>query len=111
MVQGRAAQPRSPASQNIMPRSWPVSASTSTSVTSAPQALATTTPVSSTRTVAPPRASASTNKVVSTAPAAAADCTNHSEPPTQQRQQRPQRRSTRDAQNVGIGEGIAEQCL
>ena len=95
MVQGRAAQPRSPASQNIMPRNWPLSASTSTSVTSAPQALATTTPVSSTRTVAPPRASASTSRVASTAPAAAADCTSHSDAADQQRQQRAERRTAR----------------
>ena len=82
MTQGCAAQPRSPASQNIMPRSWPLSASTSTSVTSAPQALATTTPVSRTRTVAPPRASASTRNVAAIAPTAAEHCTAQSDAPS-----------------------------
>ncbi len=82
MVQGRAAQPRSPASQNIMPRNWPLSASTRTSVTSAPQALATTTPVSSTRTVAPPCANARTSRVANTAPVAADACTSQSALPT-----------------------------
>ena len=95
MVQGRAAQPRSPASQNIMPRSWPLSASTRTSVTSAPQALATTTPVSSTRTVAPPCASARTSRVASTAPAAADGLHQPQRAADQQRQQRAERGAAR----------------
>ena len=111
MTQGCAAQPRSPASQNIMPRNWPLSASTSTSVTSAPQALATTTPVSSTRTVAPPRASASTSSVASIAPDGRRALHDPQRPAEQQREQGADRRAAGDTEHIRIRERIAEQRL
>ena len=57
LSQGRTAHSRSPASQNTMPRTREESASASSTLTSAPQALASTTPVRSSRGVPPPRAS------------------------------------------------------
>ncbi len=72
---GCVSQDRSPASQNTMLRTRLSSALVSTSVTRAPQTLATATPVSSTRVAPACRARAQTSTRVSSAPAAAAPCT------------------------------------
>ena len=68
---GRCVQLRSPASQNTMPRSWPLSASVSSTVSTAPQALANTTPHSNSRVAPPPRANSSTASATSVPPAVA----------------------------------------
>src|SRR6516162_1034679 len=78
---GFTAHSRSPASQNTMPRTRDESASASNTLTSAPHALASTTPVSSSLGVPPPRASRYTAPTAASAPATAADCTTSAAAP------------------------------
>src|SRR6185437_2609588 len=81
LAQGSSAHSRSPASQNTMPRRLDTSATDSKTVTIAPHALASTTPVRSSRVVPPLRASRCTITTATTAPATADPWTANTAPP------------------------------
>ena len=108
--------PRSPISQNSMPFTCTSGASVSSSAITAPHPAATTTPVSRSRVVvhgarsAPVRASPNTMSVEARAPPSAAGVTSAADA-GEHRPERADGGAARNAENVRIGERIAQERL
>ena len=111
LAHGLTAHSRSPASQNTMPRTREESATASSTVTSAPQALASTTPVSSRRGVPPLRASRWTTTTAITRARHRGTLHRQHGGARDHGEQRADRRAAGHAEHVGVGERVAEQRL